>query len=149
VDKDLNKKLTSLAQLDRDAMSVYDEALDHTTDDDVKVRFREFRGEHEYHVGQITEAIKRLGGEAPELTVDMMGHVADWVTSIRSIRGTEGALHAMRTAEKFHNSHYADAAGWKVDDEELGSMLRRFYADEQKHLAFIETRLGVHAGSKS
>ena len=50
MNEELVKKLTSLAQLDRDAMSVYEEALKHVTDDDVKTHFTEFHDEHSHHV---------------------------------------------------------------------------------------------------
>ena len=53
-----------------------------------------------------------------------------------------GALHAMLTAEHFHNSRYAEAAKWDVADEEVATLLKRFFDDEKHHLAFIEERLG-------
>lgn len=145
MEKDLLKKLESLAQLDRDAVSVYDEALKHAEDEDVKTHFKEFHDEHEYHVTQLSAAIVKMGGQAPKLRVDFAGHMADWVTTLRSMGGTKGALHAMRTAEKYHNSHYAETQKWDVDDAELKSMLDRFYGEEKRHLEFVESKLGVHA----
>jgi rubrerythrin len=139
---DLLKKLASLAQLDTDAVHVYDEALEHTTDDDVRKSFERFQSEHRYHAQQLSETIVRLGGEKPERKVDMAGHLADWVTSMRSMRGTEGALHAMETAEKYHNRHYGDAVTWDVGDDEVATMLRRFDDDEKRHLAYVDEKLG-------
>lgn len=146
---DLLHKLESLAQLDTDAVHVYDEALEHLTDADVRENFERFQGEHRYHAEQLSEVIVRLGGKKPELKVDVAGHLADWVTSIRSRRGTEGALHAMETAERYHNRRYGDAAGWSVDDAEVETLLRRFDNDEKHHLAFIEERLGKTATVES
>jgi len=145
---DLFKKLADLAQLDYDAVRVYDEALEHTTEAEITTAFEHFRSDHKNHYEQLTEWIGKLGGEQPRLHVDVMGHAADWLTSIRSLRGTAGAVHAMRTAEKYHNSHYAKAAEWDVDNEEVATMLRRFYNDERQHLEFVESHLKTPAGAR-
>jgi rubrerythrin len=137
----LRKKLTDLAQLDRDAVGVYDDALEHVDDADVREHFKEFRDEHENHVAVIGEALKRLVGAAPDLSVDFMGRMAEFVTSIRSASGTMGALHAMRTAEHYHNRRYEEAAGWDVGDAELAGAIQRFRDEEKRHLAYIEGRL--------
>lgn len=139
--KELIGKLESLVQLDTDAVHVYDEALEHVTDDEVRGRFEHFKGEHRFHSEKLSEIIVRLGGDRPDLEVDTAGHVAEWVTAIRSRRGTEGALHAMKTAEKYHNRRYHDATTWDAGDEGVTALLRQFDADEQRHLAYIEDRL--------
>jgi len=142
---DVMKKLRSLAQLDRDATSVYGEALKHVEDEDVKTQFTEFRDEHEHHVNEISAAVLRLGGQAVEPEVDAMGHVADWFTAFRAMGGQRGALHAMHTAEKYHNSRYADAVTWDVGDSALQLTLERFYTEEKRHLEFVENKLDIHA----
>lgn len=139
--EELLRKLESLAQLDTDAVHVYSEALKGTEDHDVYEMFERFQGEHRYHAEQLTQAVVRLGGKEPELKVDMMGHLADWVTTLRSMRGTKGALHAIQTAEHYHTRHYGEAVSWDVDDVETATLLRRFYDDEKRHLAFVEERL--------
>jgi Domain of unknown function (DUF2383) len=145
MDEDLLKKLHSLAQLDRDAVAVYDDALSRVTDMDVKTHFTEFRDEHEHHVTEISAAITRLGGTVTELKVDAMGTVAEWVVKFRSMMGEKGPLHAMHTAESYHNSRYKEAVGWVVEDADLSSELQAFYGEEQRHLKYIEERLAVKA----
>jgi len=141
-DTELARKLASLGRLDFDAVSVYSEALAHVTDDTVRASFEQFQADHKYHAEHLAEAVERLGGEKPEPKVDLMGQVADLVTALRSRGGTVGALHAMLTAEHFHNSRYGDAATWDVGDEEIATLLKRFFDDEKHHLAFIEEHLG-------
>lgn len=145
---ELARKLRSLAQLDTDAVRVYDDALNHVTDDEVRKNFEKFRSEHRYHAEQLSGTIERLGERKPELSLDIAGHFADWVTSIRSRTGTEGALHAMETAERYHNRHYAEAAMWVTGDEEIHTLLERFDEDEKRHLAYVEERLGKMARSE-
>ncbi|MGV8083702.1 MAG: ferritin-like domain-containing protein [Coriobacteriia bacterium] len=138
---ELVRKLESLAQLDIDAVHVYTQALEHVTDAEVREAFVRFQGEHQYHAEQLGDAIERLGGERPEMKIDLMGRMADWVTALRSMSGTSGALHAMKTAERYHNNRYGDAQSWGLEDAGLATTLRRFYDDEKRHLAFVEQRL--------
>ena len=140
---ELLKKLHSLAQLDRDAVAVYGDALAQVTDDDVKTHFTEFRDEHQHHITEISSAIMRLNGTAMDIKVDAMGMVAEWVVSFRSMMGEKGPLHAMHSAEKYHNSRYKEAAVWSVDDAALSSLLQMFYGEEQGHLKYIEQKLSV------
>jgi hypothetical protein len=141
------KRVHSLAQLDRDAVSVYDEALKHVDDPDVKAHFIEFRDEHAHHVAKLSEAVVRLGGPEPELKVDLMGTVADWVTAFRSILGEKGPLHALHSAESYHNSRYKEAASWDLGDSDLSAELQTFYAEEQRHLGYVDDRLAAKASS--
>jgi rubrerythrin len=147
MDETLRKALLDLAQLDTDAVGVYDDAIAHVEDDEVRTNFKEFRDEHEHHAKVITAALGRLAGEVPELSVDLMGRMAEFVTNLRSASGTQGALHAMRTAEQYHNHRYGAAAAWGIDDPELAAAIQQFIAEEKRHLAFIESRLGVSAAS--
>jgi len=142
---ELIKKLHSLAQLDRDAVTVYDDALKRVTNDDVRSHYVEFRDEHAHHVTAISEAIVRLGGTELELKVDAMGTMAGWAVSFQSSLGAKGPLHAMHTAEEYHNSRYKEAAGWTVDDTQLAADLKVFYGEEQRHLSYISERLAVKA----
>ena len=143
MDQELLKKLHSLAQLDRDAVSVYSEALPHVTDSEVKEKFTIFANQHQHHVEELSGAIERASGSAPALNVDAMGMVADWIVSFRSMLGEKGPLHAMHMAETYHNSRYKEAVGWDVGDADLASLLQTFYTEEQHHLSFIDDRLAV------
>jgi rubrerythrin len=145
---DLMKKLSSLAQLDRDAVSVYDEAIKHVEDDDVLMKFKEFQAQHDYHAKSLVLAIEKRGGVPPELDLDFMGRMADWVTNLRSRRGTEGALHAMKSAEDYHNKRYTETHGWDTGDAELHDMLEQFHGDEKMHLDYVEQRLNALTGSR-
>lgn len=141
--EELLEGLGSLAQMDIDAVYVYEEAMEHVDDSEVSDRFARFHDQHRHHAERLSETISRLGGEPPEMKVDTMGRLADWYTAVRSISGTEGALHAMESAEKYHNRRYSEAADqWDVGDVELDTTLDRFYEDECLHLTYVTGRLG-------
>ena len=111
----------------------------------VQAQVNELRDGNEHPVSEISAALERLGGQALDLHVDAMGHIADWVTAFRSMGGEQGALHAMHTAEKYHNTRYDEAVTWDVGDIDLQATLQRFYVEEMRHLEFVETKLGVQA----
>lgn len=145
---DLVERLSSLVQMDVDAVDVYDEVLRHVTDPDVATAFQRFRGEHAFHVSALRQSVARLGGSAEEPRVDLMGKVAELVSGLRSRGGTRGALHAMDTAERYHNRRYREAAEWEIEDVEVRTFLRRFLDDEERHLAFIEAKLGERVSAR-
>lgn len=144
---DMVEKLASLMHLDIDAVEVYDEVLKHVSDETVSASFRAFKGEHEHHALVLRDAIKDLGEEPPPPKEDLMGRFAEIAMGVRSVTGDTGALHAMRTAEKHHNSVYADAQTWDVSDTDLRTTLAMFYEDEKRHLAFVEERLHATVGA--
>lgn len=140
---DVRGKLASLAQLDCDATAAYDKALDHVESEDVKSAFAHFRDQHAHHQEELSAAIVRLTGQAIDLREDLLGHVAEWMVQVRSMRGEHSALEAMRTAERHHVNRYREAAEWRTEDEHVDALLKRFLAEEEHHLQFIEQKLGA------
>ncbi|HEY3318070.1 MAG TPA: DUF2383 domain-containing protein [Coriobacteriia bacterium] len=140
-------RLASLFHMDVDATHVYAEALEHVTDDDARRHFTNFRNEHDYHATVLAAEIRALGQEAPEAREDLAGEFAELVTAIRATRGTEGAVAAMRTAERYHNRRYREAQSWETAPM-LREVLARFYTDEQRHLEYCEKRLEAPVGGR-
>jgi hypothetical protein len=138
-------KIRALAQLDRDAIDVYEEALEHVVDAGVRDHLIDFRDEHQHHLTELAAAILRLSGQGFIAREDAMGHVAEWITAFRAMGGERGALEALRSAEKYHNARYSEAVTWDVADDQLHAELEQFYADEQRHLAYVESRLQAPA----
>jgi len=148
MDKKTLDKLGDLAQLDTDAVGVYGEALERVEDASIKETLTDFRDEHDHHAKVLVAAIERLGGAAPALSVDLVGRLAEFVTQFRSHGGTRGALHALKSAEQYHNRRYAEAANWEIDDEELTMSIQQFYREEQRHLSYVESQLDVLASAR-
>ncbi len=138
------ERLASLFHLDVDATHAYGEALEHVTDEEVRERFAAFRDEHDYHATVLGAEIRALGQEAPEPREDLAGELAELATAIRAVRGTGGAVAAMRTAERYHNRRYRDAQVWDAG-RKVKEILARFYADEQRHLEYCEKLLAAPA----
>ncbi len=63
--KDLAKLLADLAELDFDAISAYDAAIERLDSHEAKARLGEFKSDHERHVRDLQSTIRRMGGSPP------------------------------------------------------------------------------------
>lgn len=133
----LAKKLYDLAQLDIDAARAYDQALENIDHPTVHSQISSFRADHLRHINDLSAVIRRLGEEPPSFSPDLKGFFIEGFTAIRSMTGTAGALKAMRGNELLTNRVYdkARAADLPADVKQL---IERNFADEQRHLAYIE-----------
>ncbi|HZZ86080.1 MAG TPA: ferritin-like domain-containing protein [Anaeromyxobacteraceae bacterium] len=138
--REISELLRDLIQLDVDAVHAYDQsmrALDGTV---VQGTLAEFRLDHQRHVLELSQALLARGEAPPPFSSDVKGFVLEGFTALRALAGVEGALLAMRGNEQLTNTTYARALA-KPLPAELLSLVRRNYADEQRHLAYIESAL--------
>ncbi|HEY3449419.1 MAG TPA: DUF2383 domain-containing protein [Myxococcales bacterium] len=140
--KDLNKELSSLAQLDIDAIHAYDQAIHNIDVTSVREQLTQFKADHERHVRDLSVIIQRFGGQAPSFSPDFKGYVLQGFTALRSAMGTEGALKAMKGNEELTNRTYSNALG-KGFPVDVLAVLQKNYADEQRHLAAINQWIGI------
>ncbi len=131
------KKVNSLIQLDIDAVHAYQQAIEHIDVTDVKNQLVQFKHDHENHVQNLSEVVRKLGGQPPEFSRDFKGFVIQGFTALRSVTGTEGALKAMKSNEELTNSSYDDALSWDVTTE-VRNVIQKNRDDEKRHLRYIE-----------
>ena len=132
--------LKALMQLDIDAVHAYTQAIESIQHDGVRERLTAFRTDHERHITDLSDCIIRLGGQPPQRKRDFKGFLIEGFTAMRSLTGTEGALKAMRSNEKTTNQHYREALDVDLSPE-TRAVVERNYADEQRHLAYVEEAL--------
>ena len=75
-----------LMKLDHDALSAYDKAAAAVRDQDLQDTLLRFRHEHERHVGDFGEAIRREGGKPPDMSMAPRGVFFEGMTA------AEGAM---------------------------------------------------------
>ncbi|MHB1843572.1 MAG: DUF2383 domain-containing protein [Deltaproteobacteria bacterium] len=136
-DKVLCKELNSLIQLDIDAVNAYSMAIRNVDLPLIADQLTQFRGDHERHVTDLSEIVRRHGGQPPKVTPDFKGFLISGFTAIRSATGTEGALHAMKSNEGLTTSTYQKAVAKGFPADVIGVVQRNF-EDEQRHLRYIE-----------
>lgn len=131
------KELNDLIQLDIDAIQAYEQAISNVTEANVKTQLDAFKADHHRHVTELSDEVRKAGGQPPEYKKDLKGFLIQGFTAIRSATGTEGALKAMLTNEKLTNRNYGEAVK-KAFPANIQHVVERNLRDEQRHLAWIE-----------
>ena len=126
--------LNDLIELDYDAIAAYQAAIDRLENSSYKGKLAEFRGDHQRHITELGELVRKEGG-TPQEDGDAKKVV------LANLAGDEAILKAMKTNEEQTNSKYENAveAGYP---EPVHSVLQRALSDEQRHKAWIEATLG-------
>ncbi len=138
--KEIVKRLTSLVQLDIDAVHAYKEAMEKIENLQIREHLAMFRQDHERHIADFSTWIRQLGGTPPEFSLDFKGYLIKSFTSLRSVTGTKGALNAMHTNEKLTSKEYEAAESWDLPPD-LKQTIALAREDERRHLEYIERAL--------
>jgi uncharacterized protein (TIGR02284 family) len=133
-------KLNSLIRLDNDALASYNKVIEMIEEATLKTEVTRFRDDHKRHVSVLSELVKSYGGEAATEQKDIRGLFLGGATALQSIFGVEGALKSLHTGEIITNKNYSESVQWDVP-EDVKIVLRDNYADEQRHIRFVETAL--------
>ena len=145
--QEVAEKLSSLMKLDQDAIQAYTRAIESVKHRDLRNSLRRFRADHEHHVQGYRTTIRTLGAEAPEATPDVRGVFLEGMTAIQSKMGEWGTLKACETGEKYVNYKYNQAANEDFPPD-AKSMIEGNYADEKRHLSYIQERLQAMPSSR-
>jgi uncharacterized protein (TIGR02284 family) len=133
---DVLQTLINLCQLDIDAYRAYEQALENITHANIATTIRGFQADHDRHVRELSDAIRRLGGTPPERKPDLKGFLLEGFTAIRSATGTAGALKAMESNEMLTNNRYEAALSINMPDD-IRLLVQKNREDERRHLDWI------------
>jgi len=135
--EDFTPTLKALAQMDIDAISSYDQAIEAIKDRGIARRLQEFKEDHVRHVEELSAVIRTYGETPPDFSRDVKGFLMEGLTKVVSKLGTTPALKAMRLNEKLTNRKYREALEKKMPDD-LRRLIEQNYGDEQRHLHYLE-----------
>ena len=138
IDKQI-EELNELIRFDFDAIGAYDAALADVKEIAVRDPLIRFRGDHERHVQNLSLLVARLGGKPAE-GPDLTGVVRKTMTKVAALAGTELTLKAMKSNEELLNRTYAHHLSLDFP-EDIKQVIRGNYADEQRHLSWVEQAL--------
>jgi hypothetical protein len=136
-DREISDALTELVQLDTDAVLAYDRAIEAIGEGPIATELARFKLDHQRHILELSKALLDRNVRPPEAKPDLKGTILGSMTGLRARLGTEQALRAMRTNEQLTTSTYARTLA-KPFPEDILEIVRRNYADEGRHLAWIE-----------
>lgn len=132
--------LSRLVQIDIDAASCYDQALNRVTEGPVAGVLRTFRMDHQRHIDELSGAIRQLGGEPPR-QADLSGRMLSGMTGLMAATGTVSALTVMESNEIVTSQAYEQALQASLP-EHLRQIVARGREDERRHLERIREMLG-------
>ncbi len=138
-DQRLIDRLNDLIALDLDAVNAYAAAIGRMSVPFLQERLRLFQQDHERHIRELSQSVRLHGGE-PRQKPDVKGFILKGFTAITSAMGDEAALRAMQTNEELtvHTYEKAMHEDWPT---EVSALIEGNYADERRHLAFVEDAL--------
>jgi rubrerythrin len=145
---DLADLLKSLLELEYDAVAAYSSAIARLDELSFKLKFEQFRSDHERHIRTLADALLQLGVDPPE-HADAKVIVTRGKVVVGTLAGDRGILLAMRSNEDDTNTAYARAVARGDLGSELHLILSQGLADERRHRAWIDDQLDTLDGSGS
>jgi uncharacterized protein (TIGR02284 family) len=133
------RAVQDLIHLDMDAIKAYEQAIKACEHENVASQLRSFQSDHQRHVNDLSEELRKLG-EQPDVRTDLKGFFIEAFTAVTS-HGTRSALLAMRGNEQLTTARYKAALDLQDLPDSTKEVIRKNYADEQRHLEWIKMAL--------
>lgn len=131
-DTTLIAELNDLLQLDHDAVQAYDIAIGHLREERFRAPLRDFKRDHERHIQELTDAIRRSGGLPLQLAHVPTGLFKATLQRIGAVAGDRAILLAFKANERQVRDRYRKAAGSPLP-EDVAGVVRRAAEDEEIH----------------
>lgn len=137
--KEVISDLNDLIELDYDAIAAYKSAIERLDDAAFKKKLTEFLGDHQRHVEELGDAVRKEGGN-PATEGDAMKILTKGKVVIAGLMGDEAILKAMRVNEEVTNTKYEEAVE-EGYPEHIQALLRKGLADERRHKEWLLTTI--------
>lgn len=137
---DLADTLKNLMELDFDAVSAYQAAIDRLENPSYKTAMRAFLADHIRHTAELRPVVLALGAIPPS-GADAKVLLTKGKVLLGQIVGDRGILMAMRSNEDDTNTAYERSLMRTDLTSPVIDLLQRGLADERRHRACIEDLL--------
>jgi len=131
-------ELVCMLELELDAVEAYKAACNRLEDANYKNQIAAYQQDHENHIRDLTQMIRGYGKEAPH-DPTMKSVLTQGKVVVGALMGDKAILMAMLDNEKDTNTAYERMCSFPHVPEAELSILRKCWADEQKHKAWIES----------
>ena len=135
--KDFREALENLIELDYAAAASYQEAIEHLKYAEYKRKLKEFQHDHERHIKEFGEIIRKMGHEPPT-GAGIKQLFTQGKVMFANLIGDKAILKAMKSNEDDTNTAYERLNDHIGKTEETRELLRRGLEDERKHRQWIE-----------
>jgi rubrerythrin len=146
---ELVAELNDLLKLDHDAVQAYTLAISSLDNESYKETLRQFRGDHERHIDELTQLIRARGGMPIQMPHVPTGAFKLAVQAVAAMGSDRTVLAAFKANERQVRDKYRRAAR-EVHTADVTTVLARAADDESRHYAWVlETLedLGFNADS--
>jgi len=143
-------KLNNLIHVDIAAYHAYHKCAETIKNDTIKEKLLCFQTDHENHIENLSEAVKKLNGEPLSFTRDLKSFLVEafkrdfknfltsgYIPLGKITHDVSGALKAMETNEHITNEKYE-----RILEEDFSDDIKRIISkniqDEKNHLAYIK-----------
>lgn len=133
-------ELNKLINLGYDAIAAYEAAVERLISPAYRERLREFKGDHDRHVRNLTAYVKRLGGKAVT-SGDIRRVLTKGKVILGNINHDKGVLEAMKSNENQTSLFYEEALQKLGDDPDVVDILLRNLEDERRHRLWLVSTL--------
>jgi uncharacterized protein (TIGR02284 family) len=140
VEPKLVHHLNELISLDLDAIEAYEAAILRLSDAGDKAELGRFMADHRRHVTELTPLVLEIGGKAAT-SPDFKRVLTKGKVLVMAIAGDTGVLEAMKSNEETTTKVYDKARTHPDLPMEARTIIERNFADEQRHLAWLQQRL--------
>lgn len=134
--------LNHLIELDYDAAAAYQAAIERIDDPAIKDQLGQFMSDHQRHTQELGTVVRDLG-QLPPSGTDLKAMLTQGKVVIGGLMGDKGILRAMDSNEDDTNQAYEKALLRQDIAAGVEAILQRNLADERRHRAWIENRLGM------
>jgi hypothetical protein len=142
--RDTIQAMHMLAQLGADAAHAYGlarERFEHIGDETLQEPLERFRKEHERHFNGISDWLHAQQTQPPRFHPDLQGRLASGFQGLRTCADAQRALKILHSIERTLSVLYEETTVRADLPRDLYSMLVSYYADNERHLAFLESAL--------
>ncbi|MDI9818296.1 MULTISPECIES: ferritin-like domain-containing protein [unclassified Legionella] len=137
-----DKALYELCEVDYDAVEAYEAAIVRLESQDYKNRLSEFKSDHERHIQELSNLLKRHNIRAPEGPCSSRQLLVQGRVIFANLFGDEAILRAMLANEIDTNIGYELLNDHEEKWEDSGKILRLGVGDERRHKQWFEITLG-------
>jgi uncharacterized protein (TIGR02284 family) len=140
-ESNLNERLANLVRLDHDAIAAYESAIERLDDASSKEKLAELMADHQEHTGNLGAHLQAMGHEVPAAG-SMKSMLTQGKVLIAGLMGDKTILQAMKSNEEDTNTAYGRAVEHEDTPAQVKATLEQNLADERRHHAWIEERIG-------
>jgi uncharacterized protein (TIGR02284 family) len=138
----LARHLNDLIELDLDAIEAYEAAIARLSDPADKVQLGRFLEDHHRHAVDLSPLVQEAGA-SPATAPDFRRVLTKGKVVLMGLAGDIGVLEAMKSNEETTTKTYERASRDAGLPLQAKAIVDRNYADEQRHLSWIEQRIDL------